>query len=92
MSLTQATKRSRDKAQVLHAAACRKLLSSSQKVAPNERTIRLDLAKETEAFNVLIATHADHVSALKQSLDNAAHVEYMEARETTLVLPPTKPW
>ena len=82
MSLIQEAKKSRDRAQVLHAAACRKLWRSSRKVALDERTIRLDLARVMEAFKVLVGTNAEFFSTLKQSLDEAAHVEWLAARET----------
>ena len=80
---TQATKRERDRCQVLHEAACRKLHASSTVGAPNERIVKIDIANAKSAFNNLVAAHAEYISAMKQSLDARGNTDYMEAREQT---------
>ena len=79
--MSKPAKKDRDQAQMLHAAACRRLEAKAVEAPVNTRVLKLGKQEVEKQFLLLVKAHSEYIDVMRQSIEAAEHVSYMEAHK-----------
>ena len=66
---------------MLHAAACRRLEAKAVETPVNTRVLKLGKQEVEKQFLLLVEAHSEYIDVLRQSIEAAEHVSFMDAQE-----------